>query len=112
MARNTNHSSHESSGGRSSGSFTPFILGAITGGIIGAALALLYAPAEGKEIRHEIGEKFDDVTEAINSILNNAKTSAEKLLNEGKVKSDRIVEEARERAGDLINDADRTMSSA
>jgi gas vesicle protein len=37
--------------GGGSSKFVPFALGAIIGGAIGAALALLYAPAEGSALR-------------------------------------------------------------
>lgn len=104
MARNNS--------GSEKSSVTPFLLGALAGGVVGAAIALLYAPAKGSELREGISEKFDDLSETVNGILSSAKVSAEKMLNEGRERGDRIVGEARERAGSLIEDAERLMESA
>jgi gas vesicle protein len=90
----------------------PFLIGAVAGGIVGAAIAFLYAPVEGAEIRREAKEKFDDITESINSILKNAKTSAEKMLSEGRGDVDEIIDRTRERADDLLEDADRAIEEA
>ena len=97
---------------RESSRLSPFLFGAVLGGIAGAAIALLYAPAEGSEIRREVGEKFDDITESINTILRNAKTSAEKMLHEGREEAEDIIDRTRERADDLLEDADRAIEEA
>lgn len=39
------------------GRVTNFLLGALVGATIGAAMALLLAPASGDELRHQIGER-------------------------------------------------------
>jgi gas vesicle protein len=73
---------------------------------------MLYAPAKGEEMRREVGEKVDDITEAINRILHSAKTSADKMLNEGRLRSEEMLDRTRERADDLMEDADRVMDQA
>ena len=105
---------NESSRGQSHGDspILPFLFGAIAGGIVGAAIAILYAPAEGSEIRREAKEKFDDITDSINAILKNAKMSAEKMFNEGRGDTEEIVDRTRERADDLLEDADRAIEEA
>jgi gas vesicle protein len=37
--------------------FLSFFIGAITGGLIGATLALLFAPASGEEVRTQINDR-------------------------------------------------------
>ena len=41
------------------------LLAALTGAVVGAGVALLLAPASGKETRAKIGGKFNDVKDAI-----------------------------------------------
>jgi gas vesicle protein len=90
----------------------PFFLGALAGGLVGATVALLLAPAEGSETRQGISEKIDDLTGSLTGILHRAKVSAEKVLNDGREESGRIIEEAKTRAEDLIEGADRTIHAA
>jgi gas vesicle protein len=90
----------------------PFLIGAGIGAIAGAAVALLFAPAEGAALRREAKGKFDDVTEGINSILKNAKLSAEKMLREGRGNAEEIIDRTRERADDILDEADRAIHEA
>jgi gas vesicle protein len=92
--------------------FGPFLLGALAGGIVGAAIGLLYAPAAGDETRREMSEKVDDITDTINRILHNAKSSADKMLNEGRARSEDLIGRTRERAEDLMDDANRAIDEA
>lgn len=103
MARRTN---------KTSSSVGPFLIGMAAGSVVGAAIALLYAPSEGSDLRSAIEEKFDEMTENVNKIFSHAKTSAEKMLNEGKDRGDAIVDSAREKAENLIKDADRSIHDA
>ena len=108
MARNRMSNTNRTS----NSGLAPFLWGALAGGIVGAAIGLLYAPAAGDETRREMSEKVDDITEAINRILHNAKTSADKMLNEGRTRSEDLIGRTRERAEDLMDDADRAMDEA
>ena len=89
-----------------------FMAGAIIGGIVGAAVALLYAPAEGAELRRNMGDKLDEVAEKAKDILRNAKSTAEKMFDEGRGSGDEIVDSTRERANDILEDADRAIADA
>ena len=89
-----------------------FMVGAIIGGIAGAALALLYAPAEGSELRRNMGDKLDEVAEKAKDILRNAKSTAEKMFDEGRGSGEEIVDPTRERANDILEDADRAIADA
>ena len=81
----------------------PFVLGAVAGGIVGAAVALLYAPVSGDEVRKSVGDKFDDFTEGINEILRNAKTSAEKMLDEGRGTAEDILADMEDSLDDIFD---------
>jgi gas vesicle protein len=97
----------------------PFALGAIVGGVIGAAIALLYAPSEGSDLRRGMSETIDDLAQGAKDIIQGAKTTAEKLFREGFNDDEEAsesepsrMERNRERADDILDDADRTISEA
>ena len=102
--------------GRNSSKLVPFALGAIIGGVIGATLALLYAPAEGSDLRQGVKNTLEDLTEGAKDIIRTAKSSAEQLIRE--VVNDEDEEDlsptgrTRGRANDIIEDADRAIAEA
>jgi gas vesicle protein len=101
---------------RGGSKLVPFALGAIVGGVIGAAIALLYAPAEGSDLRQGMKNTIEDLTEGAKDIIRTAKSSAEKLIRD--VIDDDEEEEpsamgrTRGRANDIIEDADRAIAEA
>ena len=62
------------------------ILAFLLGGIIGACLGILFAPASGKETRKKINVVLKDLGE-----------KAEELFEEGKEKVQEVVEETKEK---------------
>jgi len=67
--------------GYSSGSV---LLSFLLGGVVGAGLALLFAPQSGRETREKIRELTDDVKEKATGYANQAKEKAASLVEEGK----------------------------
>ena len=67
--------------GYSSGSV---LLSFLLGGVVGAGLALLFAPQSGRETRQKIREIADDVKEKSADYVNQAKEKASSLVEEGK----------------------------
>jgi gas vesicle protein len=51
-----------------------FLAGLLTGGFVGAAVALLYAPMSGEDLREQARQRFED-----------AKAEAERAANEQRV---------------------------
>lgn len=45
--------------------FASFMGGMLVGGIIGAAVALLYSPASGKEMQQRITHSYEDIREGV-----------------------------------------------
>lgn len=92
----------------------PFIMGALIGGAIGAAIALMYAPAEGTEIRQGINDAIEDITDGAKEIVRGVKSTAEKIFTEGMPddEDDTPLARARERADDILEDADRAIAEA
>ena len=67
--------------GYSSGSV---LLSFLLGGVVGAGLALLFAPQSGRETRQKIKDLADDVKEKSAEYVNQAKEKASSLVDEGK----------------------------
>ena len=67
--------------GYSSGSV---LLSFLLGGVVGAGLALLFAPQSGRETRQKIKDLTDDVKEKSAEYVNQVKEKATSLVEEGK----------------------------
>lgn len=80
-----------------------FSLGIITGALAGAAVALLYAPHKGKEMRDRVSYKLKSLLDDLNDTL-------DRLQNEEGIRteseSDKVVAEAQQKAEDLIREAE------
>lgn len=67
--------------GYSSGSV---LLSFLLGGVVGAGLALIFAPQSGTETRQKIRELADDAKEKTTQYVHQAKEKANALVEEGK----------------------------
>ncbi|HEX2195099.1 MAG TPA: YtxH domain-containing protein [Candidatus Limnocylindria bacterium] len=54
-----------------------FLAGVVIGGLIGAAIGLLLAPASGEEIREQVGEFVDERRAAFGDAVNEGRMAAE-----------------------------------
>jgi len=88
------------------------LLGLLAGGAIGAALALLYAPKTGKELRQDIKLKTDDYLDEADKYIAEAKDKAIHLINDGKKKSEKLIKDAREKSEELLKDAEKVLDEA
>lgn len=88
------------------------ILGFLTGGVVGAAVALLYAPKSGRELRADIKNRTDEFIDDTSEYMQIAREKAENLINEGKKKSELLIADAKKKASTLIDDANSLLSDA
>ena len=88
------------------------IVGFIAGSIVGAALALLYAPKSGRELRRDIKDKTNELVDKGEEYLAKAKTKATEIVSEAKKKSDSLITDARKQASNLMGEAERIVSDA
>ena len=89
-----------------------FMIGALIGGAIGTAFALLYAPKKGKKFREDISDTFDDISSRLAGLVKHAKESGEDLIHDGMEAGDELVHEAYKKAEGLIHEADRIINDA
>jgi gas vesicle protein len=61
-----------------------FLLGALVGGIIGAAAALLLAPKSGKELRQDIGEGYRVVADKTTEFAGEISTRSQEIAGQVK----------------------------
>ncbi len=59
-----------------------FITGALMGGLVGATIALLLAPATGEELRSQMKERIGTFQDEIGQAMNTSKVELEKKLDD------------------------------
>lgn len=92
------------------------LIGAAIGGAVGAALALLFAPKSGRELRRDIADKTEEVVDKAQQMFNKASGSVEDgfedVVNEGRLAAERIVSSARHQADNLMSNAEQVLRDA
>ncbi|WP_160724028.1 YtxH domain-containing protein [Bacillus sp. USDA818B3_A] len=73
------HESRETNQSRNDEATGSFLLGAIIGGVVGAAAALLLAPRSGKELRSTIGSQADSIIDKTSSLRENVVVKGNEL---------------------------------
>ncbi|HLD93091.1 MAG TPA: YtxH domain-containing protein [Anaerolineales bacterium] len=100
------------------GDFGSYFAGFLMGGLIGAAVALLMAPASGEETRKYIREKGielrDRTVESLEAAAEEARQRADELTKLARERANELTKEARELSGELRGRADelRTRGGA
>lgn len=86
------------------------LIGFLAGTVVGAVIALLYAPKPGKELRADIKQKASDLKQDAEEYLKIAKQKAVDLIKEGKRQSEILITDAKKKAETIIEDADKLIS--
>ncbi len=81
--------------------FGTFLAGFVIGGLIGAAVALLYAPQSGEETRTIIKEKSIELKDKAVETAEEARARAEKALEEARARAEVAIQETKVRAEEL-----------
>lgn len=96
-----------------------FLIGFVAGSMLGAGLALLFAPKAGDETRREVAERAQRVTSKAREGLGTASDRVAQFAERGKAMYETAAEKAREAAqavregrdpSPVITDADETFS--
>src|SRR4030042_1300729 len=75
--------------------FGAFITGFFVGGLIGAVIALLYAPQSGEETRTVIREKSIELKDRAVETAEEAQDRAEKSLEEARFRAEKALDDTR-----------------
>jgi gas vesicle protein len=85
-----------------------FLAGLVLGSLVGAAVAMLMAPASGSETRRQIREKGLELRAQAEEQMEEARKQAEEMQERGRV----VLEEQKARLNQAIEDARRGAKSA
>ncbi|TVQ67172.1 MAG: YtxH domain-containing protein [Balneolaceae bacterium] len=88
-----------------------FTLGLITGALIGSAVAILYAPESGSNVRGKLSYRLSSYSEEMNRLINKLKEEKEKIASDAKKKGDDVVSDAKKQADDLIREAEMLLQN-
>jgi gas vesicle protein len=81
-----------------------FFIGAVVGGVLGALTALVLAPKTGKELRSDISEQYDKISEKTVEIAGTVGTKTQEIAKTVSVQTGEIVDKAKEVAGVVVGE--------
>lgn len=97
--------------GDSKFSWDAFAKGFFVGGLIGATLALLFAPKSGRELREDIKQKSSDLKKDVDALYTETKSKTTELWEEGlkqvehlKTEAEEKLRQAKAKATEIIED--------
>ncbi len=88
------------------------IVGFIAGSLVGAVLALLYAPKAGRELRAELKDRAGDIVDDAQVYMNKARAKATEIISDSREKSNELVSNARRKADSIMGEAERILADA
>ncbi|HSH26009.1 MAG TPA: YtxH domain-containing protein [Massilibacterium sp.] len=80
-----------------------FVLGALIGSVVGAAVALLFAPKSGKDLREDVSTQVDNIKEKSIEIANTAKEKTTNIAQTAKEKSSDLKEYVSSQSEEIKN---------
>lgn len=91
---------------RSGGSFFAFLLGIVTGGVLG----ILYAPDKGTNTRDRLSFQLDKLKKQLEGFLEDVVDGKDVLDNDAKNQGEKIVKDAKDKAERLLDDVNGLIS--
>jgi len=88
-----------------------FTLGLLSGAVVGAGLALLFAPDTGSNTRGMISYRLGKYKEDLKELIKELQKEKEKMISDAKKKGDEVVLDAKQRADDLIREAEELLEN-
>jgi len=86
-----------------------FMLGVMTGALIGAGVALLFAPKPGTEMRQQLGEQYRGLADRVGESTQQLRQSARQLRDQGRDRVQQLTGQLSDRATAA---ADRATAAA
>jgi gas vesicle protein len=86
-----------------------FMKGFFWGSIAGAAVALLFAPKSGKEIRDDLRQRSNEFLDEADTAVKDVRKRAEQVLNDGREKADVLLREAEEKLAEARKKASEIL---
>jgi len=86
-----------------------FMLGIMTGALIGAGVALLFAPKAGTEMRQQLGEQYRGLADRVGESTQHLRENARQLRDQGRERVQQLTGHLSDRAATA---ADRAATAA
>ncbi len=93
------------------GDFGAFLVGFVVGGMVGAVVALLFAPQSGEETRTIIHDRSIELKDKAVEAAETARIKAEAAAAEARARADELAKMTQEKAMDLRNRGQEVFQS-
>jgi gas vesicle protein len=81
-----------------------FIMGAVVGGLLGAMAALLLAPKSGRELRQDISNQYETISEKTQQIASTVGEKTATIAKTATTQTSEWVDKAKDVAGTVIDE--------
>jgi gas vesicle protein len=81
-----------------------FLMGAVVGGLFGAMAALLLAPKSGRELRQDISNQYETISEKTQQIASTVGEKTATIAKTATTQTSEWVDKAKEVAGTVIDE--------
>jgi len=98
--------------GNSNSNATGYLLAALTGALIGAGVALLFAPKTGKKMREDLAKQYEGVSTKVSSFATDAMNRASDVAGRVSDRASDLVGRATDGAKDLADQASNAAHDA